>query len=70
MPIDDDQYYHQAKLTDMNIFQVKKYYLLVKVEKTNFTDSPLGKAFEKQIQTIEDQGTKQVKALKVLAPDV
>ena len=70
MPIDDDQYYHQAKLTDMNIFQVKKYYLLVKVEKTNFTDSPLGKAFEKQIQTIEDQGTKQVKALKVLKPDV
>ena len=70
MAIDDDQCYHQAKLTDMNILQVKKYYLLIKLEKSNFTDSPLGKAFEKQIKTIEDKGTKQVKALKVLKPDV
>ena len=28
--------------------------------------SPLGKAFEKQIKTIEDQGIKQVEALKAL----
>ena len=27
-------------------------------EQANFTDCPLGKAFEKQIQTIEDQGKK------------
>ena len=31
-----------------------------------FTYSPLGKAFEKQIKTIEDQGEKQVKALNTL----
>ena len=29
-----------------------------------FTYSPLGKAFEKQIKTIEDQGKKQVKAIQ------
>ena len=30
-----------------------------------FTYSPLEKAFEKQIKKIEDQGQKQVKALKI-----
>ena len=34
------------------------------LEQTKFTNSPLGKAFEKHIKTIEDQGEKQVKALK------
>ena len=34
------------------------------VEQTKFTYSPLSKAFEKQIKAIEDQGIKQVKALK------
>ena len=34
------------------------------IEQAKFTDSPLGKAFEKQIKTIEDQGQKQVEALK------
>ena len=29
-----------------------------------FTYSPLGKAFEKQIKTIEEQGEKQIKALE------
>ena len=29
-----------------------------------FTYSPLGKAFEKQLKTIEDQGEKQIKALE------
>ena len=38
------------------------------IEQTKFTYSPLGKAFEKQIKTIEDQGKKQVDALKVLEP--
>ena len=33
------------------------------IEQAKFTYSPLGKAFEKQIKTIEDQGEKQVKAL-------
>ena len=38
------------------------------IEQTKFTHSPLGKAFEKQINTIEDQGKKQVNALESLKP--
>ena len=38
------------------------------IEQTKFTYSPLGKAFDKQIKTIEDQGKKQVEALKDLKP--
>ena len=34
------------------------------IQQTKFTYSPLGKAFEKQIKTIEDQGKKQVKAIQ------
>ena len=34
------------------------------IEQARFTYSPFGKAFEKQIKTIEDQGQKQVEALK------
>ena len=37
------------------------------IEQAKFTYSPLGKAFEKQIKTIEDQGEKQVEALKTKA---
>ena len=36
------------------------------IEQTKFTYSPLGKAFEKQTNTVEDQGQKQVNALKDL----
>ena len=35
-------------------------------EQAKFTYSPLGKSFEKQIKTIEDQGKKQVDALDTL----
>ena len=38
------------------------------IERAKITYSPLGKAFEKQTKTIEDQGKKQVDALKVLEP--
>ena len=38
------------------------------MEQAKFTYSPLGKSFEKQIKTIEDQGQKQVEALKDLKP--
>ena len=31
------------------------------ITQAKFTYSPLGKAFEKQIKTIEDQGNKQIK---------
>ena len=34
------------------------------IQQAKFTYSPLGKAFEKQIKTIEDQGNKQVKAIQ------
>ena len=34
------------------------------IEQAKFTYSPLGKAFEKKIKTIEDQGEKQVKAIQ------
>ena len=36
------------------------------IGQAKFTYSPLGKAFEKQIKTIEDQGEKQIEALKIL----
>ena len=36
------------------------------IEQTKFTCSPLGKAFDKQIKTIEEQGKKQVDALENL----
>ena len=38
------------------------------IEQTKFTYSPLGKAFKKQIKTIEDQGQKQTDALADLKP--
>ena len=34
------------------------------IQQAKFTYSPLGKAFEKQIKTIEDQGEKQTKAIQ------
>ena len=36
------------------------------IEQAKFTYSPLGKAFEKQIKTIEDQGQKQIEVLNTL----
>ena len=39
------------------------------IEQAKFTYSPLGKAFKKQIKTIEEQGKKQVEALKILKPN-
>ena len=34
------------------------------IEQAKFTYSPLGKAFEKQIKTIQDQGEKQIKSIQ------
>ena len=34
------------------------------IQQAKFTYSPLGKAFEKQTKTIEDQGEKQIKAIQ------
>ena len=36
------------------------------IQQAKFTYSPLSKAFEKQIKTIEDQGKKQIDALKYM----
>ena len=38
------------------------------IEQAKFTYSPLGKAFDKQTKTTEDQGKKQIDALKDLKP--
>ena len=65
------------KISALSSDKFRKYeYLTVKeilpsnqqqiIEQAKFTYSPLGKAFEKQIKTIEDQGEKQVEALKDL----
>ena len=65
------QPYHQVKYVNTIILLVKIYYHLInnkQIEQAKFNYSPLGKAFEKQIKTIEDQGKKQVDALKVLEP--
>ena len=34
------------------------------IEQAKFTDSPLGKAFKKQVKTIKEQGEKQIKAIQ------
>ena len=39
------------------------------IEKAEFAYCLLGKAFEKQTKTIEEQGQKQVAALEVLDPE-
>ena len=36
------------------------------IEQTKFTYSPLGNAFEKQIQTIKDQGEKKKKQFEII----
>ena len=38
------------------------------IKQAKFTNSPLGKAFEKQTKAIKDQGEKQVDALEALKP--
>ena len=53
----------------MNILQVKKYYLQIRViEQVKFSYYPLGKALKKQIKIIDDQREEQVEPLKVLKP--
>ena len=51
----------------MNILQVRPYCLLNQrqiIEQAQFAHSPLRKTFEKQTETIEDQGTKHIKAIE------
>ena len=53
-----DKYEH---LTGEEILPSNKQQI---IEQAKSTYSPLGKAFEKQIKTIEDQGEKQIKAIQ------
>ena len=64
-----------AKISALTLGKIHKYQYLTGedilpsnqqqiMEQGKFTYYPLGKAFVKQIKTIEDQGKKQVKALK------
>ena len=62
-----------AKISVLSSDEIRKYEYLTGedilpsnqqqiIEQAKFTFSPLGKAFEKQIKTIEDQEEKQIKA--------
>ena len=64
-----------AKISALSSGKIDKYeYLTGKeilpsnqqqiIEQAKFSYSPLGKAFEKQTETIEDQGEKQIKAIQ------
>ena len=59
--IDKYEYFTGEKILSSNQRQV--------IEQAKFVCSPLGKSFEKQIKTIEDQVIKQVEALKALKPE-
>ena len=60
------QLYHEYEyLTGEDILPSNQQQI---IEQAKFTYSPLGKAFEKQIKTIEDQGRKQIDALESLKP--
>ena len=75
----NDQIRQAAKISALSSAKIHKYEYLTGedilpsnqqqiIEQAKFTYSPLGKAFEKQIKTIEDQGEKQIDALKDLKP--
>ena len=64
-----------AKISSLSSGEIDKYEYLTGeeilplnqqqiIQQAKFTYFPLGKAFEKQIKTIEDQGKKQVKAIQ------
>ena len=64
-----------AKISALSSGRVNKYEYLTGeevlpsykqqiIEQAKFEYSPLGKTFEKQTKTIEDQGEKQIKAVK------
>ena len=68
-----------AKISALSFGKIHKYEYLTGedilpsnqqqiIEQTKFIYYPLGRAFEKQIKTIEGQGKKQIDALKPLEP--
>ena len=68
-----------AKISALSLGKLHKYEYLTgedilpstqqQIEQSKFAYSPLGKAFDKQIKAIEDQGKKQVDALNTLKSD-
>ena len=77
--LQDDINRERAKISALSSGKIHKHeYLTGKnilpsnyqqiIEQAKFTYSPLGKAFERQIKTIEDQGQRQVDPLKDLKP--
>ena len=61
------QNYYPGKLINMNILPFKEILPSNQrqiIEQTKFAYSPLGKAFEKQTNTIEEQGKNRQKQLK------
>ena len=58
--IDKYKYHNGEEILPSNQQQI--------IEQAKFTYSPLGKAFEKQTKTIEDQGEKQIKAIQDKRP--
>ena len=60
-----------AKISALSSENFRKYeYILPSnqqqiIEQSQFTYSPLEKAFEKQIKTIEDQGERQIKQFEI-----
>ena len=58
--IDKYEYYTDEEILPSNQQQI--------IEQARFTYSPLGKAFEKQTKTIQDQGQKQVDTIAALKP--
>ena len=70
-----------AKISALSSGKIDKYeYLTGKeillstqqqvIEQAKFTYSPLGKAFEKQAKTIEDQGKNQISATKEIGKQI
>ena len=64
-----------AKISALSLGKIDKYQYLTGeeifpfnqqqiIEQAKFSYSPLGKAFEKQTKTIEDQGEKQIKPIQ------
>ena len=64
-----------AKISSLSSGKIDKYAYLTgeeillpvqrrMIEKAKFANSPLGKAFEKQTKTIEDQWEKKIKAIE------
>ena len=57
-----------AKISALSSGKIHKYEYLTGEEILPFNQQKMGKAFGKHIKTIEDQGEKQIGALKLLEP--